>query len=77
MIGAAVSVSLSKGDVPGLTKRQLARAVNAQASEIQTLKTERANERQVMEAMRYEREQDRQKIAQLEKMVQELAQKVK
>lgn len=45
MIGAGVAVSLSKGDVPGLTKRQLARAVNTQAdvikkqaSEIEVLK---------------------------------------
>ena len=27
MVGAAVSVSLSKGDIPGVTKRQLANEV--------------------------------------------------
>ena len=35
MVAAGVAVSLNKGDVPGVTKRQLANTVNAQAGQIQ------------------------------------------
>lgn len=38
MIAGGVAVALNKGDIPGVTKRQLARAVNAQAAEIQNMK---------------------------------------
>lgn len=35
MVAAGVAVSLNKGDVPGVTKRQLANTVNAQAGQLQ------------------------------------------
>ena len=38
MLGAGVAVSLTKGDIPGVTKRQLADTVNKQADEITVLK---------------------------------------
>ena len=35
MVAAGVAVSLNKGDIPGVTKRQLAKTVNVQAGQIQ------------------------------------------
>ena len=68
MIGAGVAVSLSKGDVPGLTKRQLAVTVNKQSEVIDTLQQERdrANARLA--------DQER-RIAELEKIVRNISNK--
>ena len=58
MLGAGVAIALDKGDVKGVTKRQLADAVNKQAK--------------VIDTMKQEREEDRARIAQLEAAVQAL-----
>ena len=59
MLAGGVSVALDKGSTPGVSKAQLVRTVNAQASEINTMKQER--------------EQDRERIAKLEQAVRYLA----
>ena len=58
MVSGGVGIALSKGNVPGVTKRQLARAVNAQATKIEQLTAER--------------EADRAKIAELERKLERL-----
>ena len=72
MIGAGVAVSLNKGDIPGVTKRQLARTVNAQAEEIKSMRLEQEQNRKAWEQNRMEREQDRARIAQLETMLKQI-----
>ena len=61
MVGAGVSVNLDKGDNTGVTKAKLVQVVNQQANEINRINKER--------------EQDKQRIAQLEAAVAELAKK--
>ena len=61
MVGAAVSVSLSKGDVPGVTKRQLANTVNRQANAINQLQQNQVQyENKIAEQNDRINEQDRQ-----------------
>ena len=62
MVAAGVAVSLTKGDIPGVTKRQLAEKVNVQAQQMQTMEQNHRNEM----AMMYN------KIEQLEREVQML-----
>ena len=52
MVGAAVSVSLSKGDVPGVTKRQLATKVNQLENVVSMQNKQIAEMRVMMEEMR-------------------------
>ena len=58
MVSGSVGVSLNKGDVPGVTKAQMVRTINAQANEIREMK-----------AMW---QQDRAKISQLESVLQQI-----
>lgn len=58
MVSGGVGIALNKGDVPGVTKRQLVQTVNAQAQRIQSMETAQ--------------EQDRAKIAQLESALQQV-----
>ena len=78
MVAAGVAVALNKGDIPGVTKRQLAKAVNAQATEIQNMKQAYATEIQDMKQT-YENRLANQadEIAELKAMVQQLAAKQK
>ena len=46
MLAGGVSVALDKGSTPGVSKAQLVRTVNAQASEINTMKQEREQDRE-------------------------------
>lgn len=62
MVAAGVAVSLTKGDIHGVTKRQLAEKVNVQAQQMQTMEQNHRNEM----AMMYN------KIEQLEQEVQML-----
>ena len=62
MFGGGVAVSLSKGDVPGVTKRQL-------ANEVSVLK-------QNQQALLQARAQDQQQIAELKAMVQQMAEQM-
>lgn len=62
----AVAVALNKGDVPGVTKRQLARAVNVQAQTISAQAGELAE-------LKAGREADKAEIAELRTMVEQLA----
>ena len=67
MVAGGVGIALSKGDVPGVTKRQLARTVNAQAAAINNLKAE-----QQAKDAKHEAE-----IAELKAQIAELAKIVK
>ena len=58
MLAGGVSVALDKGSVPGVSKAQLVKTVNAQANEINDMKAER--------------QQDRERIAKLEQAVRYL-----
>lgn len=76
MFGGGVAVSLSKGDVPGVTKRQMAVTINKQASAInelqqnqQVILQEREQDKQLISNILQAREQDQKRIAELEAMV--------
>ena len=80
MFGGGVAVSLSKGDVPGVTKRQMAVTINKQASAInelqqnqQVILQEREQDKQLISNILQAREQDQKRIAELEAMVQKMA----
>ena len=64
MLGAGVSVSLSKGDVPGVTKRQLAR-------EVVTLKQNQQKDQLLISNILQAREQDQQLISEQGKQINE------
>ena len=57
MVSGGIGVTLNKGNVPGVTKAQLVRTVNAQANEIQTMKAAQAQSLTVIneQAARIER----------------------
>ena len=65
MFGGGVAISLSKGDVPGVTKRQLAR-------EVVSLKQSQQNDKQLIANILQAREQDQQRIAAQDRQIQEL-----
>ena len=65
MVSGGVGIALSKGNVPGVTKAQLARAVNAQADKL----TEATR---VIQQMSAERQADRERIAELERKLSRL-----
>ena len=50
MVAGGVAVALTKGDIPGVTKRQLATTVNKQAAAIVGLQQEREQDRAVIAA---------------------------
>ena len=56
MIAGGVAVALNKGDVPGVTKRQLANAVNAQAVTIQNQANEIAELKEIVQQLVAERQ---------------------
>ena len=66
MFGGGVAVSLSKGDVPGVTKRQLAVKVNL-------LEQAHLQDRQEINQLEQAREQDQKRITELEAIVQKMA----
>lgn len=65
MIAGGVAVALNKGDVPGVTKRQLANAVNAQAKTISAQAGEIAE-------LKAGREADKAEIAELRAIVEQM-----
>ena len=67
MIGGGVAVALDKGTMPGVTKAQMVKTINAQAQEIQTMKVNHATE------MNELREKDRQRDAEMQQMRQQMA----
>ena len=69
MVSGGIGVALNKGDMPGVTKRQLVKTVNAQAEQINAQAQEI---RTIKEQQRVEQEQNRAKIAELETMVRQL-----
>ena len=68
MVSGGIGIALNKGNVPGVTKAKLAKAVNSQAQVIEEMKAEREADRARMA------EQDRE-IAELKAMVAELVTK--
>ena len=69
MVAAGVAVSLNKGDVPGVTKRQLANTVNAQAGQIQMQNEKLANyEQRILELEGY-----KDRVVELESLVRKLS----
>ena len=69
MVAAGVAVSLNKGDVPGVTKRQLANTVNAQAGQIQLQNEKLANyEQRILELEGY-----KDRVVELESLVRKLS----
>ena len=74
MVAAGVAVALNKGDIPGVTKRQLAKAVNAQAQTISAQAAEIQDMKQTYETKIANQENQ---IAELKAMVQQLAAKQK
>ena len=72
IVGAAVSVSLSKGDIPGVTKRQLANTVNRQANAINVLQQNQQKDQQLISDILQAREQDQHRIAEQDKRIAEL-----
>ena len=70
MVGGGVAISLNKGDVPGVTKRQLAAALNKQSAEMTAMKQSHAAE---MSAMKHEVASYQQQVAELKAMVESMA----
>ena len=67
MFGAGVAINLDKGSMPGVSKRQLAKAVNTQAEHIKTLENNNQQLQQDNEAMRRMMMQMQARLEKLEK----------
>ena len=72
MLGAGVAVSLTKGDIPGVTKRQLANTVNRQAEAIGALQQNQVQYQQKIAQQDEQIAVQNQRIANQEKQIQEL-----
>ena len=75
MVAGGVAVALTKGDIPGVTKRQLATTVNKQAAAIVGLQQEREQDRAVIAAQGEQLAAQANEIALLKAKMEEIVNK--
>ena len=77
MVSGGVGISLNKGNTPQVSKAQLVRTINAQATEIQDLKAGREADRNAIVAQNAMIQNQANEIAELKAMMTDLASKIK
>ena len=72
MIGGGVGVALNKGSMPGVTKAVMVRTINAQAREIQSMKSAREQDRAMIANQSTRIEEQTKRIERLETALRQM-----